>query len=327
MKKSMTLVLLAAGVSLSSGCAGMPKSWSQKMPWAEKPSQIIDSKYQIPVKMAVLWTPAMFNKPGQEATRGFGGRLYFYNSKNEAIAVQGQLVVYGFDDTNKGSDHKQPDKRVAFTPEQFTNHFSPTELGASYSVWVPWDKVGNPQAQISLVPIFTAATGQVVIGSQSLALLPGPETPVPEKTVEEKVLSAQRTQNGDVSRVGFDEDISAPTFAPRRLQSMTITLPQSLAERVAASRNNEPRQITVPEQPLKALPQEQKMPPEGQTQNPTEAPTKGLSPESPNSMPAPEPLTHFERSQPRAPALQPPRPIGGPAPSQQPLSIPPSSHP
>ena len=330
MKKSMTLMLLAVGVSLLSGCAGMPKSWSQKMPWAEKPSQIIDSKYQAPVKMAVLWTPAMFNKPGHEATRGFGGRFYFYNSKNEAIAVQGQLVVYCFDDTNKSNDHKQADKRVAFTPEQFTNHFSPTELGASYSVWVPWDKVGNPQAQISLVPIFTAATGQVVVGSQSLALLPGPETPVPEKSVEEKVLSAKMTQDGDVSRVGFDEDISAPTFAPRRLQSMTITLPQSLAERVAASRNNEPRLITAPEQPLKTLPQNPTMSADGKTQDSAGASAKGLSPEekgNPSSMPAPEPLTHFERSQPRAPTLQPLRPIGGPAPSQPPRSIPPLNHP
>ena len=168
MRKCLSLMLLAVGACLASGCAGLTKNWSQAMPWAEKPPTISESKYQAPVKMVALWSPAMYNAAGKKPTRGFGGRLYFYNAKNETISVQGQLVVYCFDDTNKTNDHKQADRRIAFTPEQFSGHFSATELGASYSVWVPWDAIGNPQAEISLVPIFTAATGQVVVGSQSL---------------------------------------------------------------------------------------------------------------------------------------------------------------
>src|SRR5687768_13140173 len=133
MRKHFALLLLAISVGLTSGCAGMTKNWSQAMPWSEKPSQIAPGKYQAPVKLVALWSPAMYNAPGKKPTRGFGGRFYFYNAKNETVPVEGQLVVYCFDDTDKTSDHKQADRRVAFTPEQFSGHFSPTELGASYS--------------------------------------------------------------------------------------------------------------------------------------------------------------------------------------------------
>ncbi|MCE9526648.1 MAG: hypothetical protein K8R36_11405, partial [Planctomycetales bacterium] len=163
MAKCSLLMLLTVGIGLSSGCAEMTKNLAPVVPWGEKKSQIEESKYQVPVKMAALWSPAMYTAAGKKPTRGFGGRIYFYNAKNEAIPVQGQLVVYCFDDTKKDNDHKQPDRRVAFTPEQFTAHYSATQLGASYSVWVPWDAMGNAQAEISLLPIFTAATGQVLM--------------------------------------------------------------------------------------------------------------------------------------------------------------------
>lgn len=323
MKRLFTSFLLAALWSLMSGCAGMPKSWSQAMPWGEKAPKISESKYQAPVKLAVLWSPAMYTPPGQKPTRGFGGRLYFYNAKNETIPVEGQLVVYCYDDSNKENDHKQADRRVAYTPEQFSGHFSPTELGASYSIWVPWDAVGNPQAEISLVPIFTAVSGQAVVGAQSLTLLPGPETPIPEKQIEEKVLSAKVSQEGDVTRVGFDEDISATGFGPSRIKSLSITLPQSLAERVAASRNQEPGRLSDLDPRLIPVPQIPNTSPPAVNHSRTESdeyPVKASSLEETVNPTETNPglLTHSERIRPRAPVMQPPRPTLGPVPMQLP---------
>ncbi len=327
MKKSISLMLLIIGVGLSSGCAGMPKSWSQKMPWGEKPSQISESKYQAPVKIVALWSPAMYNAAGKKPTRGFGGRLYFYNAKNEAIPVQGQLVVYCYDDSNKSQDHKQADRRLAFTPEQFSSHFSPTELGASYSVWVPWDAIGNPQANISLVPIFTAATGQIVVGEQSVALLPGPETPLQEKNVEEKVFNAAIKREGEVTRVGYDEELpGGPPSGQSRINTLSITMPENLAKRVASSRNQEePRLLPAgPDvqsgvQPRPLVPQ---VPASGSLKNGFggEA-TRGSLPEQRRGLfPPLAPLAHSEHSLPQVPTSQPPRPVGGPAPMQPPQS-------
>ncbi len=334
MRKYRWLMILVMGVSLASGCAGNTKN----LPWVDKSSQITESKYQAPAKMVALWSPAMYNTPGKPATRGFGGRLYFYNAKNEPVPVQGQLVVYCFDDTSKTNDHKQADRRVAFTPEQFSGHFSPTELGASYSIWVPWDAVGNSQAEISLVPIFTAASGQVVVGQQSLALLPGPDSPVQEKRVEEQVLSAKMTQDGDVTRVGFDQEITATGVRQSRIKSMSITLPQNLAERVAASRNQElriepPTENSLAPRQLNDVAAQNGTNPE-QTLDPHYGPLprgEGVDATASSALPRQQrpvgPLAHSERSQPRAPAMQPPRPFAGPAPMQRPLSERPSSLP
>src|SRR5262245_6439845 len=86
-----TVVALAAA-----GCQTMPdgtKSWGFGQP------KVQESKYAVPTKMAVIWAPAVLNQPGQVPTRGFGGRVYFYDASNSPVAVEGQLVVYGYDDT------------------------------------------------------------------------------------------------------------------------------------------------------------------------------------------------------------------------------------
>lgn len=150
------------------------KSW--KKLWNPDPKAKKDA-YQMPTRIVAIWSPAMYNTPGKPATRGFGGRLYFYNQKDQPISVQGQLVVYGFNDSVQRTDSRKPDRKFIFTSKQLSSHYSPAELGASYSVWIPWDGVGGPQLELSLLPVFTAESGQVVMGEQSRNLLPGTTTP------------------------------------------------------------------------------------------------------------------------------------------------------
>ena len=114
--------------------------------------------YPQPVKMAATWTPDTLVQTGRTPTRGFGGRVFFYNEKSQPVPVDGTLIVHGFDDSNK-TDQRQL-KRFEFTPEQFTRHFSQSDLGASYSVWIPWDAVGGDQQRISLVASFKPSKGK-----------------------------------------------------------------------------------------------------------------------------------------------------------------------
>src|SRR6266850_3377671 len=162
MQKTLLIILLAAvNLIACPGCQTLPdgsKSW-----WGSKSPKLLESKYSTPIKMAVIWSPAVLNQVGESSTRGFGARIYFYDAKNRAIPVEGQLVVYAYNDDQPGSENRPPERKFAFTPEQFTNHYSPTELGASYSIWIPWDHVGRPQTQLSLIPIFTSSSGQLVI--------------------------------------------------------------------------------------------------------------------------------------------------------------------
>ena len=133
-------------------------------------------EYQTPQSVTATWTHDVLTLPGKSSTRGFGGRFYFYNEKSQAIPVDGDLVVYGFDDTNKSQsneDLSQATKRFRFTAEQFTTHFSEGELGASYSVWIPWDEAHGAPKKIMLIPTFLTKEGRTIRGAAASLNLPG----------------------------------------------------------------------------------------------------------------------------------------------------------
>lgn len=162
----------------SSGCAltksdatgpGEKGSLLSRMPWSKKKSK--EPVYADPVKLAATWTPDTLTQSGRVPTRGFGARVFFYDEKSRPVAVNGTLVVHGFDE--EADTPTTSTRRFEFTPEQFTNHYSQSELGASYSVWIPWDAVGGEQSRVSLVATFRTQDGRVIQGTPSKVLLPG----------------------------------------------------------------------------------------------------------------------------------------------------------
>lgn len=163
--------LAAAMLITTGGCAALKgeKSLTESLPWIGKKDK--PKPYPNPAKMAVTWTPDTIFRPGSTPTRGFGGRVFFYDEKSRPVPVEGELAVHGFEEVASG----QPPsiKRFAFTAEQFTSHFSQTDLGASYSIWIPWDAVGGREARITLVPSFRAMGGKIVQGAGATVLLPG----------------------------------------------------------------------------------------------------------------------------------------------------------
>ena len=138
--------------------------------------------YPNPVKLAVTWTPDTIMQTGRTPTRGFGGRVFFYDDKSKSVPVEGTLVVHGFDDS--AGNQTSGAKRFEFTPEQFTRHFSQGDLGASYSIWIPWDAVGGEQKRISLVTSFKSTSGKPIQGIPATMMLPGSR---PEETEDDKL--------------------------------------------------------------------------------------------------------------------------------------------
>lgn len=245
---------LVAGVTSPTHAADW-KSW-----FGFGQPRIKESKYAPPARLAILWSPAMFNEAGQTPVRGFGGRVYFYDAKNKPIAVEGQLVVYAYSNDKPHLDSRVPDRKFAFTPEQFTQHYSPTEMGASYSIWIPWDAVGQPQADISLVPLFTSSSGALVMGQPSRNMLPGPNTPQTNSSVVDCTLPAVEirpsTLTGDpthrdtvVQQVAYQQQAATqsaagqivPTQSPGQpelsqqggVSTMSMTLPGTMSDRLA----------------------------------------------------------------------------------------------
>jgi len=182
-RNALKVLITLLSLFLSTGCASMmeTKAKGKAAKESEKKSWFKKKEYQIPQSMNVTWTHDIISVPGKPPARGFGGRIYFYNEKSQAIPVDGELMVYGFDDTHsshpgaalasQGMD--QADKRYRFTDEQFTTHFSESDLGASYSIWVPWDAAPGAKKKIMLIPTFKSKDGKVIRGNAATLLLPG----------------------------------------------------------------------------------------------------------------------------------------------------------
>ncbi len=176
-------------------------------------------EYQVPQSMTATWSHDILTLPGKPATRGFGGRFYFYNEKSQAIPVDGELVVYGFDDTNKQQtteDLSQATKRFAFTAEQFTTHFSEGELGASYSVWIPWDEAYGAPKKIMLIPTFLTKDKKMVRGTAANLNLPGKSDPneaaIQQASATVPTMPQNSTLNPNQSNASLDSGYRTTTF-------------------------------------------------------------------------------------------------------------------
>jgi len=317
--KSAAIILGTLLALASCGCKTLsldgPKNWFGLAP------SVKESQYATPVKMATMWTPAVLNRVGQPPTRGFGGRLYFYDASNRPVPVEGQLIVYAYNDSKPGATGKTPDAKYAFTPEQFTSHYSPTELGASYSIWIPWDQVGQPQMEVSLVPIFTSASGQLVMGQSSRSLLAGPTSQLSEPgSIQRGTLPPPETRRDDgVQAASFQQNSSAaPTGAPSGrlgVETLSLRLPTSMADRLAQA---EP-QMSLKQQRTQAA---NPTAPTSAGQGAPATPTTGLTRTTPGAVPPPwfplnPPLVRSE-----LPRLPVPNVLGSPQAGGQPQTLP-----
>jgi len=193
-----SVVLLAA----ASGCAklDLKPAVPFSMPWEEKP--------QVPDRVVAFWTDTILYQSNQPPIRGFGGRLMFYGpGSSKPIKVDGELVVYAFDEEGRDPTDVKPDRKYVFPAEQFAKHYSKSKLGHSYSVWIPWDEAGGPQKEISLIVRFVPKEGPVIVGEQSRQLLPGPSPPN-EPAASSKANEQQRSPDRPASRASSQSDSS-----------------------------------------------------------------------------------------------------------------------
>ena len=239
--------------------------FSKKETEAEKP---------VPVRMAVIWKDAIYEDVGKPKTRGMGGRIYFYDEKNQPVEAFGELIVYGFDDSKSDSEKKP--KKFVFPENEFQNYLSKSDLGSSYSVWIPWDEAGGIRKAISLIPIFKTSEGQLLKSGQTLCTLPG-RAPKPGefnniddrdphiKTFHNNLYQAEQASNDRlnnsyvqqasavdanelVNQVGSQSATVSYQARKRKIRTSTINLSKSLSDRIKQL----PAQAQAPTQPVSA---------------------------------------------------------------------------
>ena len=228
----------ASSKSKKSGLA----SWDvrQKLGWK---SDVPEP--ETPTRLVTTWTDTTLSRPGQPTKRGFGGRLVFFNQESEdPVRVEGQLVVYAFDETDRPSHETHPTRRYIFPAEQFARHESTNKLGPSYSIWLPWDEAGGEQRRISIIARFEPKEGPLLVGEQTRHLLPGSGTtmlaeasrgvpapgapPTPPLLSEIQQLSYNPAQPAAESSIVAASGV-APVPEKKKMTTATIAIPSRLA--------------------------------------------------------------------------------------------------
>ncbi len=225
---------LAPLAGLVSGCAtiDLPK----KLDFAAAAN-----KAEAPARMTALWTDTVLVEAG---VVGFGGRVMFYGRGDEdPIRVEGELTVFAYDDTDSVREDAVPARKYVFRAEELAGHYSESKLGHSYSFWIPWDRVGGPRRQVSLIARFKSAQGGVVMSEMTRHLLPGSDpsnTPLANHNHSPK-------RNTSVSQATHQSPLpsSVPEIADHSNSMQTTTIPLNDALGAAAARSQAPEEQLV----------------------------------------------------------------------------------
>lgn len=192
------------------------------VPWKGKKK----AKQGVPTRIVATWTDTVLQQTGKPATRGFGGKLFFYGpNPKEPIAVEGQLVVYAFDEADRKQTDNRPTKRFVFPPAQFAIHQGETELGVAYSFWLPWDEVGGMQTDVSLIARFEPIkSGSLIVSDQAKLRLAGQlnQQMLAPKTMLASHVASQPT---GVQQASHEEPEAVAKQGKLKLETTTINLP------------------------------------------------------------------------------------------------------
>ncbi|MBX3421920.1 MAG: hypothetical protein KF752_10245 [Pirellulaceae bacterium] len=228
----LATIVLTLGVVLSSGCQFSPKFQADSLwPWKKQ------EKPQVPDRILAVWSDSVLHQPGQPGVRGFGGRIYFYKTDiNQPVTVDGGLAVYVFDADQVDPLDQKPLRKFVYTAEQFTQHMSRTELGPSYSVWLPWDEVGGASRKLSLIARYEGSQGGTTISEPAIKLLPG----VPASSTKDQPTELADSQS-NVRVVGHQRESREPVIQgpiPGARPVHTIDLPPAFHQHLKSESTN-----------------------------------------------------------------------------------------
>ena len=175
-------------------------------------------------RMAVIWKENTIKVPGKPAVRGFAGRIYFYDSKDQLAKVDGELSVYAYDDSdNYGGD--VADREYIFPPDKIGEFYRPSELGHSYSIWLPWGPKEGLRKSVTLIPLFRTADQRVIEGTPTRLSLSGR---IPPEVAINKTFGPRPASLDSSDKFYQHPDFSAQQ--DRRVD--TIPIPRDIAQKL-----------------------------------------------------------------------------------------------
>lgn len=167
-RKTCVRAVLTGALIYATGCSTF--DLKKGIPWGAG----LNGEFSAPMKVMPVWTDTVMYQAGRPPVRGFGGRLFFHKDENgDPVKVKGTLEVYAFDEAGRMPNDSRPTRKYVFTPEQFQKHYGKSDIGHSYSVFIPWDEHGGEQKRITLITRFVPEGAPLVISEPSQQSLPG----------------------------------------------------------------------------------------------------------------------------------------------------------
>ncbi len=228
-QRAAIAALAAIWLSTGVGCASLTAPSMPKMPSVPKISSIgniFEKKEPIvePREVAVVWTTAVLEKEASRPTRGFGGMVTFYGKdQKRPVRVDGQLTVYAYENLSPDHDDSTPDRKYIFTAEQLKTHYGESDLGPSYSIWIPWDEAGGPHQEIGLIVRFDSVEEKTVIGTPTHNVLAGAKIAKARKSIAESTHVEQVCYFPPVDEA--DRSSTAKASGPR-MRTITLNVPR-----------------------------------------------------------------------------------------------------
>ena len=239
------------------GCAKLELGESLAL-WKSEP------KPQTPESLAAVWTETTLHQPGKPVVRGFGGRILFHGGdQQQAVPVEGTVIVYAYDNDRPHQDDPAPDKKYVFPAANLAAHQSESSLGPSYSFWLPWDNAGGPQRRISLLARFEDKSGKIVMSQMAHVTLPGPVAPPQDNSGLAKVppqlpgATAMPAASSGIQQASYEAPATGPGQAAearnsKPQQSVTIDVTPGQANRLLAASRSEAGRRQPPSSPPQA---------------------------------------------------------------------------
>jgi hypothetical protein len=220
-------------------------------------------KPKIPNRVVAVWVDTVRYTQGEAPTRGFGGRLMFYQqNEDKPVKIDGELVVYAFDEDGRKATDPRPTRKYVFSADQIETHYSKSKVGHSYSFFVPWDAVGGVQKEISLIVRFQPKVGPVVVSEQTRHMLPGKPKP------EEIQVAQPESRMSEVYAASFNatpDGQSGRTAGRLQMQTATIALPTNFGQQTPRA---EIRSQVTPSKARASAPAGQALPENQEPSNP-----------------------------------------------------------
>lgn len=286
---ALSAVLLVGDVASAKWSWKPSKMFSLNSTWPFKNED--EPQEGTPTRMVCTWTDTIMSQPGTKPQRGFGGRIMFYErEEKKPILVDGQLIVYAFDEAGRVPTDNKPTRRYVFPADQIPLHMSKNEFGSSYSFFLPWDEAGGPRTEVSLICRFQPTGGSVIASEQTRQVLPGamvaatpgvpnqpPKLPegVPSKPAQ-VTLQSLRADQQRAQQAIYESPTQAnpqpivpnaaaatavsPGAAARHMTSTTIDLPNSFQMPSAAAVMNAQPPTAAPQTQLVPVPVMQQQP-------------------------------------------------------------------